>query len=258
MSDQPVLCQRDGHRVLVTLNRPEQRNALDQSIIDGLHAIMDDLWDDPEVGALILTGAGDKAFAAGADIGQLRERRRVEALMAINSRMFQRMEEAPFPTIAAIQGWCLGGGCELAMACDIRIAGEGARFGQPEVGLGIIPGAGATYRLPLLVGTGKAKELIFSGRIIDAAEAKTLGLVNEVVPDAEILDAAERMASDILKQDRLAVRLAKSLMRLDGGHRPGVGLLVEPIVQGILFESEEKMRRMGEFLERRNKKKDKR
>ena len=207
---------------------------------------------------MILTGAGDKAFAAGADIGQLRERRRVEALMAINSRMFQRMEEAPFPTIAAIQGWCLGGGCELAMACDIRIAGEGARFGQPEVGLGIIPGAGATYRLPLLVGTGKAKELIFSGRIIDAAEAKTLGLVNEVVPDAEILDAAERMASDILKQDRLAVRLAKSLMRLDGGHRPGVGLLVEPIVQGILFESEEKMRRMGEFLERRNKKKDKR
>jgi len=254
MSESPVKCERDGALVRVTLDRPEQRNALDRAMVQALHGILDDLWDDEGVGCLILGAAGGKAFAAGADIGQLRDRRRTEALQSINSRMFLRMAEAPFPTIAAVHGWCLGGGCELAMACDLRVAGEGARFGQPEVGLGIVPGAGATYRLPALVGQAKARELIFSGRIIEAAEALRIGLVNEVVPDGEVMAAAERLAADILRQDRLAVRLAKVLMRLDGGQRPGVGILAEPVVQGILFESDEKMRRMQEFLDRKKNK----
>ena len=255
MTDSPVLTARDEACVTVTLNRPEQRNALDYAVIQALHAALDELWDDETVGVMILNAAGDKAFAAGADIGQLRERRRAEALKSINSRLFQRLAETPFPTIASVHGWCLGGGCELALACDLRVAGAGAKFGQPEVGLGIIPGAGGTHRLQRLVGVGKARELIFTAAIIDAAEAERIGLVNQVVPDDELATATRALADDILRQDRLAVRLAKTIMRVDGGTRPGAGVLMEPVVQGILFESEEKMRRMGEFLERRKQRK---
>jgi enoyl-CoA hydratase len=161
------------------------------------------------------------------------------------------MEEAPFPTIAAIRGFCLGGGCELALSCDLRVAGEGSKFGQPEVSLGIVPGAGATYRLPRLVGVGKARELIFTGRILDAAEAHRIGLVNQVVPDADVQAAARALAAEILKQDPLAVRFAKLLFRLDGGSRPGAGFLGEAMAQAVLFESEEKHRRMTAFLDRK-------
>ena len=250
-SDPNVQVERDGQGlVVVTLNRPAQRNALDKAMIDALHATLDSLVEDDSIGALILTGAGDKAFAAGADIAQLRDRKRREALLSINSRLFQRVEEAPFPTIAAIRGFCLGGGCELAIACDLRVAGDTAKFGQPEVSLGIVPGAGATYRLPRLVGAGKARELVFTGRILDAAEAQRIGLVNQVVPDAEVLAAAKQLAQQIAKQDRLAVRFAKLLFRLDGSHRPGAGYVGEAMAQAVLFESEEKQRRMTEFLER--------
>ncbi len=254
MSDSPVLMTREDALVRVTLNRPAQRNALDQAMIDALHRVLDELQDDMGVGAMILRGGGDKAFAAGADIGQLRDRKRDDAFRSINTRLFQRLEEAAFPTIAAVHGWCLGGGCELAMACDLRVASESARFGQPEVGLGIIPGAGATYRLPRLVGMGMARELIFSGRIIDAAEAKAIGLVNRVVPEDQLDGCAEELAGAILRQDRLAVRLAKTMFRLDAGARPGVGNVAETLAQGILFESEEKHRRMTAFLERKKKK----
>ena len=155
--------------------------------------------------------------------------------------------------IAAIRGFCLGGGCELAISCDLRVAGEGAKFGQPEVSLGIVPGAGATYRLPRLVGAGKARELVFTGRILDAAEALRIGLVNQVVPDAEVEAAARRLADEILKQDRLAVRFAKLLFRLDGSTRPGAGYIGEAMAQAVLFESDEKLRRMTEFLDRSKK-----
>jgi enoyl-CoA hydratase len=250
----PAVCvDRDDALVTLTLNRPERRNALDQEMVDALHAVLDEFCEDATVGALILTAAGDKAFVSGADIGQLRERRHLDALRSINSRLFQRLEEFPAPTLAAIRGYCLGGGSELAMACDLRIAGRGARFGQPEVGLGIIPGAGATYRLPRLVGLGKARELIFTGKILSADEALEIGLVNQVVPDEDVESAARSMAADILKQDRLAVRLAKMVMRADGGSRPGAGFVSEALAQGILFESDEKTRRMGEFLDRKRK-----
>jgi enoyl-CoA hydratase len=250
-----VQVARDGALVLVTLNRPERRNALDQAMVDALHGVLDVLQGDETIGAMVLAGAGEKAFAAGADIAQLRDRRRREALLSINSRLFQRVEEAAFPVIAAIRGFCLGGGCELALACDLRIAGDTAKFGQPEVSLGIVPGAGATYRLPRLVGAGKARELVFTGRILDAAEALRIGLVNQVVPDAEVHAAAKKMADEIVKQDRLAVRLAKMLFRLDGSFRPGAGYLGEALAQAVLFESEEKVRRMTEFLDRSKSKK---
>ena len=252
--NRPVKLERDGALAILTLDRPERRNALDQAMIDGLHKALDELGGDESIGALIVTGAGDKAFAAGADIAQLRDRKRREALLSINSRMFQRMEETPFPTIAAIRGFCLGGGCELALSCDLRVAGDTAKFGQPEVGLGIVPGAGATYRLPRLVGAGKARELDFTGRILDAAEALRIGLVNQVVPDAEVMAAARKLADEIVKQDRLAVRFAKLLFRLDGSARPGAGYIGEAMAQAVLFESDEKTRRMTEFLDRSKKK----
>lgn len=251
MEEPIVKLEREGALALVTLNRPERRNALDKAMIDALHGVLDTLAEDDAVGAMILAGAGDKAFAAGADIAQLRDRRRREALLSINSRLFQRLEETPYPTIAAIRGFCLGGGSELALACDLRIAGESAKFGQPEVSLGIVPGAGATYRLPRAVGAAKARELIFTGRIIGAAEALRIGLVNEVVADGEVDAAARRMAADIVKQDRLAVRFAKLLFRLDGSARPGAGYIGEAMAQAVLFESEEKVRRMTEFLDRK-------
>jgi enoyl-CoA hydratase len=251
----PVRLERDGAIVTLTLDRPERRNALDKAMIDALHAALDSLQEDETIAAMIVTGAGEKAFAAGADIAQLRDRRRREALLSINSRLFQRMEETPFPTIAAIRGFCLGGGCELALACDLRVAGEGAKFGQPEVSLGIVPGAGATYRLPRLVGAGKARELVFTGRIVDAAEALRIRLVNEVVPDGEVMAAARRLADDVAKQDRLAVRFAKLLFRLDGSARPGAGYIGEAMAQAVLFESDEKMRRMTDFVERSRSKK---
>jgi enoyl-CoA hydratase len=237
--------------VVVTFNRPEVRNALDQQMIDELHGLLDSIWDDRAVRAVIFTGAGERAFTGGADIAQLRQRNSADALNRINAALFRRVEQLPMPTIAAIRGYCLGGGCEIATACDLRVAGEGAKLGQPEVGLGIIPGAGGCYRLPRLVGWGRARELIFTGRIIDAAEALCIGLVERVVPDAEVLDAARALASEIAANSPLAVRLAKAVLGGQGEMSVDVGLAFESAAQAICFDDEEKHRRMTAFLERR-------
>jgi len=248
-----VLTERVGSVAILTLNRPEKRNAIDLAMVQALHGILAELARDADLACLILTGAG-KAFAAGADIGELRERNRFDALAGINSRLFQAVEQFPTPVIAAIQGWALGGGCELALACDLRIAGESARFGQPEVTLGILPGAGATQRLPRLVGLGMARELIFTGRIIDAAEALRIGLVNRVVHDDALLAAAQELASQIAANGPLALRLAK--LALNASHRTGsdVGFLIESLGQASCFESDDKYRRMTAFLEKQQRK----
>lgn len=248
-----VLTERVGSVVILTLNRPEKRNAIDLAMVHALHGLLAELARDADLACLILTGAG-KAFAAGADIGELRERNRFDALAGINSRLFQAVEQFPTPVIAAIQGWALGGGCELALACDLRIAGESARFGQPEVTLGILPGAGATQRLPRLVGLGMARELIFTGRIIDAAEALRIGLVNRVVHDDGLLDAAQELASQIAANGPLALRLAK--LALNASHRTGsdVGFLIESLGQASCFESDDKYQRMTAFLEKQQRK----
>jgi len=247
----PVLIAREGPLAVLTLNRPEKRNAIDRAMVEALHAALDQLAEDPELGCLILTGAGEQAFAAGADIAELRERGRFDALAGINSRLFHKVEQFPTPVIAAIRGWALGGGCELALACDLRVAGESARFGQPEVSLGILPGAGASQRLPRLVGLGVAKELIFTGRIIDAAEALRIGLVSRVVPDDQLLDAARGLAAAITANGTLAVRLAK--IALNASHRTGsdVGFTIEALAQASCFESDDKRQRMTAFLEQR-------
>ena len=237
----------------VVLNRPEKRNAIDQTMVNELHDALDGFVADGDVHACIFHGAGEKAFIGGADIAQLRDRKAADALKKINSALFAKIEGLPFPTIAAIHGFCLGGGCELAMSCDLRVAAEGSRFGLPEVTLGIIPGAGGTQRLPRLVGLGRAKELILTGRIIDAQEAHEIGLVNRLVPGDELMAAAQTLAGEILANGALAVRLAK--LNLNNAVSAGLdtALLLEQVSQAVLFESEEKHARMTAFLERRKK-----
>lgn len=250
---QRVLTERRGDAVLVTLNAPERRNAIDQEMVDGLHAVLDELWHDESVAALVLTGAGDKAFAAGADIAQLRDRSSADAMKAINSGIFNRIEEFPAPVIAAVKGYALGGGCELAIACDLRVAGESAKFGQPEVKLGIIPAAGGTYRLPRLIGLGLARELVFTGRMVDADEALRIGLANRLVADAEVIDAALELAAEIGKNGGLAVRGAKRA--LNALSRPGHenAMAFESATQAVLFDSDDKKARMDAFLNKQKK-----
>ena len=253
MSEPRILTERRDDIVLVTLNAPERRNAIDREMVDALHSLLDDLQADTRVAALVITGAGEKAFAAGADIAQLRDRTSADALEAINSGIFTRIEEFAAPTIAAIRGYALGGGCELAIACDLRVAGESARFGQPEVKLGIMPAAGGTYRLPRLIGLGRARELIYTGRMIDAAEAARIGLVNDVVPDGEVVDRALGLATEIANNGRLAVRAAKR--SLNSLSRPGQdnAMTFESAAQAELFDSDDKRARMDAFLQKTKK-----
>ena len=253
MSYSTILVDVEDRLAVVTFNRPEKRNAIDQTMVHELHDALDGLVADGEVQACLFTGAGDKAFVGGADIAQLRERTADDALKVINAALFNKIEALPFPTIAAVRGFCLGGGCELSMCCDLRVAGEGAKFGQPEVALGIIPAAGGTQRLPRLVGLGRAKDLVLTGRIIGAAEALEMGLVNRVVPDDEVLAAARELAGQILRNGALAVRLAK--LNLNNSARTGQdsALLLEQVSQAVLFESEDKRQRMTDFLERKKK-----
>jgi enoyl-CoA hydratase len=246
MSDVVRTETRDGIAV-VTLNRPEKRNALNLEMVQALHGVLEALEADAGLRACILTGGGDH-FAAGADIAELRRRTAADALVSINGALMNRVENLPVPVIAAVRGFALGGGCELAIACDLRVAGTSARLGQPEVGLGIIPGAGATHRLPRLVGMGRAKELILTGRILDAQEALAMGLVNRVVDDAEVLDRARDMAAGIAEKGAQAVRLAKLVLNAQR-HGLETGRTLESAAQAVLFESEDKKRRMTAFLE---------
>jgi len=237
---------------LCTFNRPEVRNALNLDMVRDVRRVLEALSLRDDVRVLIFTGAGEKAFVSGADIAELRDRGRAEALRRINNGLFREIEQFPLPTIAAVGGWALGGGCELAMACDLRVAAETARFGQPEVALGIIPGAGATYRMPRLVGLGVARELIFTGRIIDAAEALSIGLVNRVVPAQELLPAARQMAAAIAKNGTMAVRFAKLALNASLEMSTDAGLALETTMQAVLFDDEEKRRRMTAFLEKKS------
>ncbi|MBY8875959.1 enoyl-CoA hydratase/isomerase family protein [Micromonospora sp. PLK6-60] len=232
-------------RLVVTLDRPEKRNAIDADLIGELHAVCAELEARPRL--LLLTGGAEGIFAGGADIGQLRERGRLDALAAINQAAFARIRALPLPTVAAVDGPALGGGAELAYACDLRVCTDRAVFGQPEVRLGILAGAGATYRLPALVGEARAKELLFTGRRVDAAEALRIGLVNQVVEPAGLLAAAHALLDEIAKGSALALRLTKLAVDAPAAAHPQLDLLS----QAVLFEDEEKHRRMTEFLERR-------
>ena len=251
-----VAIDDDGIATL-TIDRPEVRNAINHQMVDEMHAALEQLENDENVKALILTSSGGKAFMSGADIAELRDRRKDDALKGINANLFARLERFPRPSLAAIVGWCLGGGCELSLCCDFRIAGGSARFGQPEVGLGIMAAAGATRRLPALIGLGPARKLLFSGAIIDAEEASDLGLVDQVVPDEMVMGAARAWLEPILKQAPAAVAGTKRAVQswVHGATEEEL-LALDNEIQSELFEHPDKFARMDAFLARRaNKKK---
>jgi enoyl-CoA hydratase len=238
----------------LTIDRPEVRNALDLATVTEVRAALQSLAANEEAGVLIVTGGGESAFVSGADINDIRARGRDEGLAAINSSLFADVERFPRPTIAAVNGYALGGGCELALACDIRIASDAAKFGQPELGLGIIPGAGATQRLPRIVGMGRAKHLILTGEIIDAKQALEMGLVTAIAPPGQLQLRARELAKKVLRQGPLAARLAKLALNASARVDLDSGLLIETLAQAICYSSEDKVEGTSAFLEKRKPK----
>ncbi|NMA91795.1 MAG: enoyl-CoA hydratase, partial [Firmicutes bacterium] len=238
-----------------TLNNPPV-NALNTGVLELLQEKVELLAPDRELGAVIITGSGDKAFVAGADISQFPSLDRAGGVefSQRGQRVFQQVATLPVPVIAAINGFALGGGLELALACDIRIASENARLGLPEVTLGIMPGYGATLRLPRIISPGKARELIYSGKQISAAEALRIGLVEEVVPVGEALDKAKELASAILRCGPLGVRAAKRAVDRGRELPLAEGLKYEATAFGDLFDTEDKDEGARAFLEKRRPK----
>jgi len=251
MTYQTLTVEVTDRLAIVTINRPEVRNALSRQVLADLRAALTALRQDDAVGVVAITGAGDKAFVAGADISQLRSYTLHTGLDAEMQRLFDEIEAFEKPTVAAVNGFALGGGCELAMACDIRIAADTARFGLPETNLSVLPGAGGTQRLARLVGTGRAVELILTGRFLDAAEAREIGLVTSVVPPRKLLDEIRGLADRILAKGPLAVRLAKLVVRAGMDTDQRTGLVVERLAQALLYTTEDKREGATAFLEKR-------
>ena len=238
----------------LTVNRPAVRNALNLETVKEIHAALDDLAANGDVGVLIITGVGETSFVSGADINDIKQRTLDDGLAAINSSLFAKVEKFPKPVIAAINGFALGGGCELALACDIRVAADTAKFGQPEVGLGIIPGAGATQRLPRTVGMGWAKYLVLTGESIDAKQALEIGLVTAIMPASQLQTRARELAKKILRQGPLAARLAKLALNASARVDMDSGLLIETLAQAICYDSDDKVEGATAFLEKRKPK----
>jgi enoyl-CoA hydratase len=236
----------------ITVNRPDKLNALNDALMAELGRAIDDAISSVDVGGVLLTGAG-RAFVAGADISEMvdEDALSMKARAERGQRTFRRFETSSKPTIAAVNGFALGGGCELAMACHIRIASDAAKFGQPEVKLGIVPGYGGSQRLPRLVGKGRALQLLLTGEMIDAAEAHRIGLVNRVVPAAELLESARAMLRGIISQGPLAV--AHCIEAVDRGldMRLDDAIALEASYFGLLSASADKSEGMRAFLEKR-------
>jgi enoyl-CoA hydratase len=235
----------------LTIDRPSVKNALDRETVGECHAALRDLESRADVGVLIVTGAGESSFVSGADINDIRTRGRDDGLAAISSSLCTAVERFSRPTIAAINGYALGGGCELALACDIRVAADTAKFGQPELGLGIIPAAGGTQRLPRIVGMGWAKHLILTGEIIDARQALEIGLVTSIMPASQLHVRARELAKRVIRQGPLAARLAKVALNASARVDLDSGLLIETLAQAICYASEDKREGTTAFLEKR-------
>jgi enoyl-CoA hydratase len=251
-SYETLLVERRDRVAIITINRPEKRNALNIQTREEGARLLEELRDDASVGVVIFTGAGDKAFIAGADIAEFAGRTALTQRDVMTGRsLFTAIDTFPKPVIAMINGYCLGGGCELALACDIRIASETASFGQPEINLGIIPGGGGTQRLTRLVGEGKAMELILTGDIINAQTAYTLGLVNLVVPAADLEAKTMEMANRIAEKSPVALRMAKEAVKLASRSNLDEGLRREVDLFALCFSSEDKDEGVRAFLEKR-------
>ena len=241
---------------IITINRPKALNALNSTVLDELDATLDQV-DLEEVRVLILTGAGEKSFVAGADIGEMSSLTKAEgeAFGKKGNDVFRKLETFPIPVIAAINGFALGGGCEISMSCDIRICSDNAVFGQPEVGLGITPGFGGTQRLARIVGVGKAKEMIYGARNIKADEAYRIGLVNNVYPQEELMPAAKKLAATIAKNAPIAVRNCKKAINEGLQVDMDQAIVIEEKLFGDCFETEDQKAGMGNFLEKHKAKK---
>jgi enoyl-CoA hydratase len=252
VSYQTLQVQHDGAVAVVTIDRPEKRNALNSTVRGDLLAALDTLREDDAVRVVVFTGAGDRAFVAGADIAEFAQRTPLEQRAAMTGRrIFDEIAAYPKPTIAMINGFALGGGCELALACDLRIAAEDARLGQPELNLGIIPGGGGTQRLPRLVGTGQAMRLVLTGELIDAAEALRIGLVDLVFPSAALRTETLRIAAVMAERSPVALRMAKAAIRAAAEMPLAAGLAYETEAFVTCFASEDKQEGVAAFVEKR-------
>ena len=253
MSFENLLIEQDGNIAVVYVNRPTALNALNYDTLKDLRQAFADLETNDEIDVIILTGAGDKAFVAGADIAAMKDFDALAAreFGAFGQKVLAEIENNKKPVIAAVNGFALGGGCELAMACDIRIASEKAKFGQPEVNLGITPGFAGTQRLPRLVGKGIAKELIYTADAIDAQEALRIGLVNKVVPADELLEAAKKMAKKIASKGQIAIRMSKQAINSGLEMDSDRAYDYEANCFGFCFSTQDQKEGMSAFLEKR-------
>ena len=244
-----ITYEQDGFVGVITINRPKALNALNSQVLDELNETLDNI-DINTTRAIVLTGAGEKSFVAGADIGEMSTLTKAEgeAFGKKGNDVFRKLETLPIPVIAAVNGFALGGGCEISMSCDIRICSENAVFGQPEVGLGITPGFGGTQRLARLVSPGMAKQLIYTARNIKADEAYRIGLVNAVYPLEELMPAAKKMAAGIAMQAPIAVRNCKKA--INDGLQVDIdeAIVIEEKLFGDCFETEDQRAGMGNFL----------
>jgi len=238
---------------IVTINRPESLNALNGEVFTELYKLFQEIEDDQDVRVVILTGSGEKAFVAGADIAEMQLRNSIEIRSFIDKgrRASDRIYTLSKPVIAAINGFALGGGCELAMCCDLRVVSEKARFGQPEINLGAIPGGGGTQRLSRLIGMTKAKELIYTGNAIDANTAFTMGLVNKVVPPESLMAEAKELARKLLSKSSIALALAKKAITSGANMNLPSGLDLEAECFALVFATEDQKEGMSAFLQKR-------
>ena len=249
-----ILLEKKGYIAVATINRPKALNALNSEVLSDLDELVATVKADDEIRALVITGSGEKAFVAGADIGEMSTLTKEggTAFGKHGNDVFRAIETLPIPTIAAVNGFALGGGCELALSCDIILASEKAKFGQPEVGLGITPGFYGTQRLPRRVGVAKAKELIFSGKMIKADEAEKIGLVNAVYAPEALMDGALEMAKSFTKNAPIAVKYAKAC--IDRGIQTDIdsGIACENELFAMCFATADQKEGMGAFLEKRS------
>ncbi len=250
--DKAVLLDRDDRVAILTINRPDKLNALNEEVRNLTLQYLEEIEKDDSIGAVVITGAGDKSFIAGADIKEFEGRSPFDQREAMRfPRVFDVMANFPKPVIAMINGFCLGGGCELSMSCDIRIASDRARLGQPEIKLGLIPGGGGTQRLPRLVGLGQAMRLILTGDMIGAEEAQRIGLVDEVVPHDELREKTLALAKKIASQSTLTVRVAKEAMRASERMSIEDGITYERDMFCLCFSTEDKQEGVDAFLAKR-------
>lgn len=250
-----VLLEREGNIAIVTINRPKALNALNSETLHDLDNVVEHLEGENDVYVVILRGAGEKSFVAGADIAEMKDLNEEEGknFGLLGNRVFRRLENLDKPVIAAISGFALGGGCELAMSCDIRIASEKAKFAQPEVGLGITPGFGGTQRLPRIVGDAIAKEMIYTGKIVKADEALRIGLINKIVAPEVLMDEAMKMALMIAGNAPIAVKLCKDAINRGTQVDIDAAIVVEAEDFGKCFATEDQVEGMSAFVERREK-----